>query len=114
MRLLLDENFPVPLAKDFVGHECAHVIPLGWTGTENGELLAKAEDAGFEVLITFDDDIPREHNISTRNIAVYIVQPEGQGVSNTRALLGEILVALKTCHPGQVLTFTNRIRKRKP
>lgn len=100
------------MVKDLIGHECAHVILLGWAGTENGELLAKAEDAGFEVLITFDDDIPQDHDISARNIAVYVVQPEGQGVPNTRALVGEILVALKTCHPGQVLTFTNRTRKR--
>jgi hypothetical protein len=112
MRVLLDENFPLPLAKDFIGHECAHVITLGWAGTLNGELLAKAEDAGFDVLVTFDDDIPKDHNISARNIAVYVVQPEGQGVPQTRALIGEILTKLKTCEPGQVLSFTNRSRKR--
>jgi len=76
------------------------------------ELLAKAESAGFEVLVTFDDDIPKDHNISERHIAIYVVQPEGQGVPNTRALIGEILVALKSCYPGQVMTFTNRSRKR--
>ena len=112
MRVLLDENFPIPLIKDFVGHDCAHVILLGWSGTLNGDLLAKAEDAGFDVLITFDDGIPKEHEISERKIAVYVVQPEGQGVPNTRALIGHILVALETCHPGQVETFTNRTRKR--
>jgi hypothetical protein len=111
MRILLDENFPVPLLKDFIGHECAHVIPLGWKGTKNGALLTRAEQEGFQVLITFDDDIPKEHDITQRNIAVYVVQPEGQGVANTRALVAEILVALPTCKPGQVLTFTNRTRK---
>ena len=112
MRILLDENFPLPLLRDFVGHECEHVLSLGWAGTLNGALLARAEDAGFDVLITFDDDIPKDHKIEERGLAVYVVQPEGQGVSNTRALIGEILVALETCQPGETLTFTNRTRKR--
>ena len=72
MRILLDENFPVPLVKDFAGHDCSHVVLLGWSGTKNGELLKLAEAAGFEVLITFDDGIPKDHNISIRQIAVLI------------------------------------------
>jgi len=35
MKILLDENFSMPLVKDFVGHECSHVIALGWAGTLN-------------------------------------------------------------------------------
>lgn len=112
MRILLDENFPLDLVRDFVGHECAHVLTLGWGGTLNGELLAKAEQAGFSVLITFDHGIPRDHDITQRNIAVYVVKPEGQGVQKTRALTGEILIALQSCAPGQVLTFTNRASKK--
>jgi len=112
MRVLLDENFPLELVKDFIGHECAHVVAIGWKGTQNGELLAQAEEAGFDVLLTFDAGIPRDHDITKRMIAVYVVQPEGQGPSATRALVGEILIALSSCEPGQVLTITNRTRKR--
>ena len=108
MRILLDENFPLDLIRDYIGHECAHVISLGWQGTLNGDLLSKAEQAGFDVLITFDDGIPRDHDITTRKIAVYVVKPDGQGVQNTQVLTGEILIALQTCKPGQVLTITNR------
>lgn len=109
MRVLLDENFPLPLLKDFVGHECAHVVRLGWAGTLNGALLTKAEESGFEVLVTFDDGIPQDHDISHRAIAVYVVKPEGQGVPQTRALIADILDALKTCQPGDVRLFTNRL-----
>jgi Domain of unknown function (DUF5615) len=112
MRILLDENFPLELVKDFVGHECAHVAAIGWKGAKNGELLSRAVAAGFEVLVTFDTGIPKDHDITKRSIAVFVVQPEGQGPSATRALLGEILVALGSCEPGQVRTITNRLRKR--
>ncbi len=110
MRILLDENFPLDLVRDYVGHQCSHVISLGWAGTLNGELLTKAEQAGFDVLITFDHGIPRDHDIAERKIAVYVVKPQGQGVLATQALTGEILIALQSCHPGQVMTFTNRTK----
>ncbi len=113
MRVLLDENFPLELVKDFIGHDCAHVVAIGWKGTKNGELLTKAELAGFSVILTFDAGIPKDHDITSRRIAVYVVQPEGQGPAATRALVGEILVALGSCHPGQVLTFSNRKGKRQ-
>jgi hypothetical protein len=108
MKVLLDENFPLALIRDFSGHDCFHVITVGWAGTKNGELLAKAEQAGFDVLITFDHGIPKDHVISARKIAVYVVRPSGQGIPATRALLPEILIALQTCKPGQTVTFTNR------
>lgn len=108
MRVLLDENFPMPLMKDFIGHECSHVISLGWEGVLNGELLAKAEEAGFEVLVTYDSHIPTENRLDKRAIAVIVVKPEGQGVAATRILAAEILAALQACEPGQVRTVTNR------
>lgn len=112
MRVLLDENFPVPLLREFKSHDCSHVILLGWAGTRNGELLARAEAAGFQVLITFDDGLPKENDISRLGLSVYILQPQGQGVRSARALVGEVLVALEDWHPGEVLTFSNRTGKR--
>lgn len=112
MRILLDENFPLPLRKEFLGHDCDHVILLGWAGTKNGELLARAEEEGYQVLITFDEGIPKDHDISLRRLAVYVVQPEGQGVANTRALVDQILLALVSCQPGDARVFTNRKKPR--
>lgn len=43
IRIVLDENIPLSLVTDFVDYECMHVISLGFAGTKNGELLARAE-----------------------------------------------------------------------
>jgi hypothetical protein len=110
MRVLLDENFPEPVMQDFVGHECGHVITLGWAGIKNGELLTRAEQAAFNVFVTFDANIPKQNELTGRDIAVFVLKPEGQGVQATRALMGEVLVALESCQPGTVQTFTNRTR----
>ena len=79
MRILLDENFPPRLQKDFVNHECSHVIGLGWRGIFNGELLERAELNGFNVLVTLDSNIPDQIEVKGRAISVYVLQPEGQG-----------------------------------
>jgi hypothetical protein len=43
MRLLLDENLD-RLSRDLPGHQTESVSSLGWTGIQNGELLAKAAE----------------------------------------------------------------------
>ncbi len=64
MRLLFDENMPFSLAKYLLGHECSIVTKIGWTGIKNGALLTKAEQEGFDALITLDDNIPAEQNMT--------------------------------------------------
>lgn len=68
MKILCDENIPSPLIEDFVGHECRHVIEIGWAGISNGRLLSKAEEAGFDVLLTFDGKIPKQNPPIGRSI----------------------------------------------
>ena len=54
MRLLLDENLDWRLRRDLPGHQVESVPLIGWAGIENGELLTKAVDARFDVLVTME------------------------------------------------------------
>jgi hypothetical protein len=54
MRLLLDENLDWRLGRDLPGHQSESVPSIGWAGIRNGELLARASEAGFDVLVTMD------------------------------------------------------------
>jgi hypothetical protein len=47
VRVLLDENVPVGLAPDLVGHEVQTVSGLGWAGVTNSELLRRASGAAL-------------------------------------------------------------------
>ena len=40
MKLLLDENLPHKLRHEIAGHEVVTAGYMGWSGIENGELLA--------------------------------------------------------------------------
>ena len=88
------------------------MVTIGWSGFVNGELLARAEKAEFDVLLTFYSGIPRDHDIAARQIAVYVIQPEGQGPAATCAMIERIKIELRSLHPGQVLTLSNRTGKR--
>lgn len=58
MKLLLDENMPHRLRPLLVGHDCATVTYMGWSGKRNGELLTLAAANEFEAILTNDTNIP--------------------------------------------------------
>jgi hypothetical protein len=70
MRILLDEGVPVGMAMQLSGHDVHTAPELGWAGTKNGALIAAAEAAGFEVMVTGDKNIVYQNNLSGRRIAV--------------------------------------------
>jgi hypothetical protein len=46
---------------------------LGWQSLENGDLLDAAEQAGFEILITCDQNVRYQQNFTDRKLAVVIL-----------------------------------------
>ena len=109
MRVLFDENMPDGLRRDLTGHECNHVRRLGWSGIDNGALLSKAQQAGFQVLITLDKGIPSEQVMAGREISVFVLLPKRQGTRAIRAFAGEILIGLASAGKGEVKIFSHRI-----
>lgn len=51
MLVLFDNGTPAPLRDALKGHTVVEAIERGWDRLVNGELLAAAEAAGFEVLL---------------------------------------------------------------
>ena len=45
---------------------------LGWSGLGNGELIAAAEDAGFDLMITTDQNLRYQQNLATRRIGIVV------------------------------------------
>ena len=66
MRLLIDECVDERLRLSFPRHDCVTVRFAGLAGLKNGQLLDAAEAAGFDVLITVDQNIPRQQNLGAR------------------------------------------------
>jgi len=108
MKIIFDENMPEAIALDLIGHDCDHVVVLGWAGIKNGALLSRSEEAGFQVLLTFDKGIPNQQKLQGRRISVIVLKPEGQGIRAVRALAGDVLKALDGIQEGEVRVVSNR------
>lgn len=63
MKILFDANTPAPLARFLRGHEVVCADELGWQGLENGALLDVAEKAGFDMLLTCDQNVRYQQNL---------------------------------------------------
>lgn len=108
MRILFDENIPQGLEGDIPNHECSHVIAAGWAGVKNGNLLNLAEQAGYQIFITFDKGITSQQRLAGRKISICVLKPEGQGVRAVQALLKEVLLEIEQIGEGEIRVFTNR------
>ena len=73
MRVLFDQATPVPIRSHLEQHEVRTVAQEGWDRLKNGELLAVAEEAGFEVFLTTDKNIRYQQNLSGRKIAIVVL-----------------------------------------
>jgi len=58
LKILLDQNLTEYLRDLLPGHDVTHASRLGWDRLGNGELLNAAEQAGFEVMLTADQNVP--------------------------------------------------------
>jgi len=102
MRLLLDENLDWRLSRDLPGHQTESVSSLGSTGIQNGELLAKAAEAGFDVLVTMDSNMVHQQNIGRYAIAVVALRARSNRLADTRPLMPALLALLPQVKAGTV------------
>jgi hypothetical protein len=99
MKILLDENLPHRLRNHLPGHDVFTTKYMGWDGLQNGELLAKAASDGFDVLLTLDNGIQYQHNLSSLACAVIIVRAKSNSLANVLVHLQKIQGALATLQP---------------
>ena len=73
MRVLFDQGTPVPLRESLTQHEVSTAYERGWSALKNGELLDAAELAGFDILVTTDQNLTHQQNLGMRGIAIVVL-----------------------------------------
>lgn len=73
MRILFDHGTPAPLIQFLKGHTVTKAKDVGRERLENGELIRKAEEAGFDVLVSTDKNIRYQQNLGGRKIALIVL-----------------------------------------
>ena len=73
MKILFDQGTPVPLRRHLPRHDVATAAEMDWSQLTNGELLAAATEAGFELLVTTDQNLRYQQDLKERTIAVVVL-----------------------------------------
>ena len=63
----------MPLRRALPEHTVESAYERGWSELQNGELIAAAEHAGFDVFITTDRNLKYQQNLANRKIAIVVL-----------------------------------------
>ena len=73
MKILLDQNTPHQLRRVLSGHEVHTAAYLGWSELENGDLLEAAASHGYDMLVTCDQSMHHEQNLSRYDVTLLTI-----------------------------------------
>ena len=114
MRILLDENTPRGVRRILASHDVRTPAEMGWARFSNGQLLDEAEKAGFDALVTCDQNFASQQNITGRKIAVVVFSTNRW--ATIRAQPQSVQRAVANASPGTFTfaTFGRPRRSRRP
>ena len=72
MRILFDQGAPVPLRQHLPSHAVDTAFERGWSTLSNGELLDMAEQEGYALLITTDQNLRYQQHLANRQLAIIV------------------------------------------
>jgi hypothetical protein len=117
LRILLDHHVPVGVRDFLARHEVSTISEMHWPPQiENGELLKAAEAHNFDVLLTSDQNIRYQQDLSRRKLALVVL---GSNIWPTviwpivRNHRGGIRAAIEKSSPGSYL-FVEMPLPKKP
>ena len=112
MTILFDHGTPRSIARSLVGHQVTRAAQLGWHEVGNGELIQGAEEAGFELLLSTDQNIRYQQNLTDRTIAIVVLTD--QQWPNVRLHLEKIVEAVNAATPGSYIEVEIPLPPKKP
>jgi predicted nuclease of predicted toxin-antitoxin system len=100
LKILIDESLPRYLKQPLEAHQVFTVQEMGWTGIQNGVLLAKA-NREFDVLLTADKNLRYQQNVSGLALAI-LVFPSNR-LSVVKGLVPRLQSVLATLGRGEIV-----------
>jgi hypothetical protein len=97
MRILFDHGTPAPLRRALTGHTVSTAYEMGWTELDNGALL-KAAETDFEALITTDQNLRYQQNLTGQRLAILVLPTTSW--PKIRAHEADVAAAVNALRPG--------------
>ena len=102
MRVLLDECVNPRVIAAFPRHEVQTVKEKGWGGITNGKLMALAQQS-FDVFVTVDQNLEHRQNLSKLRLGLVVVAVPDNNIKFFRPIFPDLLKAMESVGPGQVV-----------
>ncbi len=100
MKVLLDQNLDQRLRNHLDPNDVFTASYKGWDALKNGKLLEAAEADGFDILITVDQTIAFEQNLTSRKFAILVLSAVEWRIMKDH--LARILAAIDSALPGSL------------
>ena len=94
------KNVPYPLKRYLTDCEVKTAEEEGWGQISNGELISCAEQARYEILITCDQNVRYQQNLTNRKISMVVLGSTIWPLASVRQKVAEITLAVGRVSPG--------------
>ncbi|NEQ68490.1 MAG: hypothetical protein F6K21_23915 [Symploca sp. SIO2D2] len=98
MKILFDQGTPVPLSRYLVEHSVTTAYEEGWSNLSNGDLLQAAEAKGYQLLLTTDQNLHYQQNLSQLTMGIVVLCSTSW--PKIRLRVDEICETINTIAPG--------------
>ena len=112
--VLLDQNAPRGLRAILSAHDVRTALQMGWDALENGELIAAAEKTGFDVMVTADQNLIYQQNLTGRRLALVVLQSNHWPVVQAHVHLVVQAVNAATAGSYRAISFDRPALRRRP
>jgi len=103
LKALLDENMPKALIGLLAPEiEARTVQQMGWSGRKNGDLLSVASES-FDVLITTDQGIPHQQNLTRYDIGIILLEARSNRIEDLVPLVEQVKAMPNSVASGTVI-----------
>ena len=103
MRILFDQGTPVPLRALLSGHSVSTAYEMGWSELANGDLLAAVE-ADFDALITTDQNLRYQQNLTGRRLAILVLPTTSWPKIRSNEV--QVIASIDALRPGEIVELS--------
>jgi len=101
MKILLDECVTKKLKRLLENYEVYTVAEMGWNGLKNGNLLQKATQECFDILLTIDKSIDSQQNISKYKLSLVILDVSKSNLKHLEPLIPAFVAKMQQIEKGK-------------
>ncbi len=110
MKFVVDHCVPRPFLRYLEDYDIQRAGQMGWAEHSNGKLLAAAEAAGYDALITVDKGFATQQKIAGRKISVLLLDTQDTELKGLIPMVEMLRAPMDNLAPGTLvrLVATNQ------